>query len=181
MFYKPIGVDTDMSPGSELLSLVSHEVDRRKYHHVGRLDRDTSGLLLFSRNGDLTFSLLNSPTLSKSYLAQLGCSVTSLELRKLLDGVVLADGPAKALHAEIVSESDPQIVHLFLSPNYRAVFPINNYIRIVVCEGRNRIVRRMLASVGLPVLALHRERFGPVQLVSSARPGDLVYIEEFQP
>ena len=173
ILYKPIGVDTDMAPGSDLESLVIARVGRGTHHHVGRLDRDTSGVLILSADGDKTHALLNAPTLRKSYIARVGCSASDLQLEQLVSGVVLTDGLAKAVHAEVLVEGDPAIRHLFMAANLKAVTSEFYVVRVVTCEGRNRIVRRMLAAVGLPVLGLHRERFGSCSLGGDSVPGDL--------
>lgn len=165
---KPIGVDTDMSPGSDLCFLLPPELNRRTFHHVGRLDKETSGLLLFSCDGDLTYQLLNSSRLSKSYIARVSKRPTSDQLARLVEGVILSDGMSRALHAEVSCCCRA----LYMSPNYQGVFPEDFTVCVVTCEGRNRIVRRMLAAVGLPVYALHRERFGSLSLDDTSIPGE---------
>ena len=174
VLHKPAGVDTDLAPGSDLRVMIrDHDIDKRA-HHIGRLDRDTSGLLLFSNDGDVTYSILNSPTLRKTYLAQVSCSPTPHHLTELCEGVVLSDGIARAWSAEIINECNccpEEIRPLFLNARVRPIEKHNYYIRIVTNDGRNRVVRRMLAAVGLPVLSLHREAVGPISLPENSVPG----------
>lgn len=172
MFYKPSGVDTDMSPGSDLSRFIPMDHQFIGIHHIGRLDRDTSGLLLLSSDGVITHSVLNSKGLIKTYLACVGGEVTGERLYDLSRGVDLSDGPATVVSVEKVWTEDACIRALYLRPDYRGVTRCS-YIRVKTCEGRNRIVRRMLASVGLPVLSLHREQIGPLALDKSDIPGFL--------
>jgi pseudouridine synthase len=173
-FYKPCNVDTDFSPGSDLHRLIESKLPARGLHHVGRLDRDTSGLLLITTDGSLTHLLLSSTSLKKTYIARVGKPPTPDQLTQLCNGVHLGDGPATAITANTVSDEDPCTGPLFMCANFQKVDPVNHFVRVTTCEGRNRIVRRMLASVGLPVLALHRERIGALSLNPIAVPGAIV-------
>ena len=172
MLYKPGGIDTDMAPGSELSVLISRFTQLKGIHHIGRLDRDTSGLLLLSNDGDLTHAILERPNLPKSYIARVAKEISSESVDNLRKGVCLGDGPAGVVSVEIVSAEDACVRALFLRPDFRGSKELN-FLRVITCEGRNRIVRRMLASVGLPVLALHRERIGRLELDEGVDPGFL--------
>ena len=171
VFYKPANVETDLAPGSDLSRLVPSHFRSEKFHHIGRLDRDTSGLLLFSNDGQATHSLLSSPTLEKTYIARVSVEPRQVLLEQLIAGVPLGDGPARAIAVSPISEQDRCLRPLFLVPNFQAVADSGFFVRVVTCEGRNRIVRRMLASVGLPVLALHRERVGAISVSADLEPG----------
>ena len=91
----------------------------------------------------------------------------------MCEGIQLGDGPALAYSAEVVPDLAICVKPLFMCPNYQKVDSVNFFVRVVTSEGRNRIVRRMLAAVGLPVLALHRERIGGVPLDPTSVPGSI--------
>jgi pseudouridine synthase len=173
VLHKPANVDTDLAPGSDLRRLSDIAIPVRKYHHIGRLDRDTSGVLLLCTDGQLTHRLMNSSVLVKTYLARVAKPPTTEQLSQLVAGVLLGDGPAFADSACEVPEFHEAVSPLFLVPNYQEVLPTNFFVRIETREGRNRIVRRMLAHVGLPVLGLHREQVGSVSLSPASIPGTI--------
>ena len=179
--YKPSNVDTDLAPGSDLSQLLEKTFGFTKLHHIGRLDRDTSGLLLISCDGFLTNKVLSCTNLPKSYLARVSRPPRPETLINLHDGVVpLGDGPARVIHAEEVFESDVSTSPLFMCPNYQSIEREYFFVRVLTCEGRNRVVRRLLAAVGLPVLALHRERIGNIVLDHSTVPGTVSKVSEDQ-
>ena len=148
-FHKPLNVLTAMghpSGRATLLDYVPPEWRNTPLHPVGRLDYDTTGLLLFSREGALTQRLLHpSGNIEREYLAQVEGDALREDLRETLaQGVLTADGtfPARLLEQK------------------------ENQVRVVVTEGKYRMVRRILANAGLPVKALHRVRYGEVVLES---------------
>jgi 23S rRNA pseudouridine2605 synthase len=114
---------------------------------VGRLDRDTEGLLLLTNDGELA-ELLTHPRhgVEKEYLAEVEGVPAPGALRRLREGVELEDGPARAVRAQVVQRSRDGVSALV----------------IVLKEGRKRIVRRMCAEVGYPVRRLVRTRIGPL-------------------
>ena len=114
---------------------------------VGRLDRDTEGLLLLTNDGELA-ELLTHPRhgVEKAYLAEVEGVPTAGAMRTLREGVLLDDGPARAVRAQVVQRSADG----------------NSALEIVLKEGRKRIVRRMCAEVGHPVRRLVRTRIGPL-------------------
>jgi 23S rRNA pseudouridine2605 synthase len=116
--------------------------------HVGRLDTDTDGLIVLTNDGEFAHRLAHpSFELSKTYLAQVGGVVKPRVRRRLLDGVTLEDGPIAVDAFRVIStESGRSLVEL------------------VIHEGRNRIVRRLMADVGHPVLRLSRTSIGPIRL-----------------
>ena len=119
-----------------------------RLYPVGRLDRDTEGLLLLTNDGDLVHRLLHpSFEVERTYLALVPGPVRREVLSRLRDGVELDDGPAR-----------PRRVRLAEQHAGKAV------LEIVMTEGRKREVRRMLAAVGLPVERLARVAFGGVEL-----------------
>jgi 23S rRNA pseudouridine2605 synthase len=117
---------------------------------VGRLDRDTEGLLVLTNDGDLTHRLTHpSFGVPKEYLAEVEGEPSPGDLRRLRSGVLLDDGPTAPAK---VSSVGPGV------------------LRIVIHEGRNRQVRRMAEAVGHPVVRLVRTRIGPIRDPSLA-PG----------
>jgi pseudouridine synthase len=180
---KPVDVETDIAPGSDLWHLIPNHLHEGKYHHVGRLDKDTSGLLLFTNKGEYTYTILNSKSLKKTYLARVGKAPTAQQCQQLVQGVSLKDGMAQAVKVSVLRDNEENgnshdVRPLFLSPR---TLPVENeyyYIRLTTCDGRYRVVRRMLAAVGLPVLGLHRESIGHIKLSPHAIPGSWEPVEE---
>ena len=131
---------------------------------VGRLDFNTSGLLLFTNDGDLAHRLMHpSSEVPREYLARIAGRPGEATLARLLRGVELDDGPARFDSLEPVppSASGPRGA----APGEATEF------RVMLHEGRNREVRRMWSAVGHEVLRLARLRFGPVSLPEDLRPG----------
>lgn len=118
----------------------------RRYFSVGRLDRDTSGLLLVTDDGDLALRL-SHPRYGthKTYLVETDVPLEERTLHRLLHGVELEDGPARAVEASLASP---------------------RRLRIVLSEGRKRQVRRMTTAVGARVVRLHRTWIGRLSLGS---------------
>jgi pseudouridine synthase len=174
---------------------------------VGRLDKDTSGLLLLTDDGALSELVLRPGMLSKVYEAttrlQAPNRPSSEQLAQLVAGVELADGPARAASAEVVSSwstEPPQ--HLRSGPKgakkkrqrLAADKPppappppppaLNSFVvSLTISIGRNRVVRRLCAAVGLPVFALKRVQFGPLHIERDLRlqeEGQLVRLTEEQ-
>jgi 23S rRNA pseudouridine2605 synthase len=115
---------------------------------VGRLDRETEGLLLLTNDGELANRLMHPRYgIEKEYLAEVEGSPTPRHLARLMRGVELDDGPARALSARIPGRAAGR-----------------GAVRLVMGEGRKREVRRLLDAVGLPVRRLVRLRVGPVRL-----------------
>lgn len=154
---KPRGVLSAMSDSRGrpcVGDLVSHRDER--LFHVGRLDSETTGLLLLTNDGDLSQRLMHpSHGVAKTYRATVVAPVGRSVRGRLLDGVVLADGIAKA-----------DSFHIVTTQGTRAI------VQITLHEGRKHIVRRMLAAVGHPVEELTRTRIGPITLAQLS-PGDL--------
>jgi 23S rRNA pseudouridine2605 synthase len=130
--------------------------------HVGRLDRDSTGLILLTNDGE-TANLLLHPRYGteKEYLADVEGEPTPQVLRRLVKGVELDDGTAHAVSAQSLGELDDGYFQL----------------RLTMREGRRREVRRMLEAVGLPVKRLFRRSFGPIE-VGRLRSGHWRYLTE---
>jgi 23S rRNA pseudouridine2605 synthase len=116
--------------------------------HVGRLDTDTSGLLILTNDGDLAHRLAHpSFEVTKTYVALVKGDVSVATARQLQAGITLDDGPAVADRFRIKDRSKGRTL-----------------VELDVHIGRNRIVRRMLDHVGHPVVELTRTAFGPLRL-----------------
>jgi 23S rRNA pseudouridine2605 synthase len=141
---KPAGVvSTAREPGER--SAVVELVDSpARLYPVGRLDADSTGLLLLTNDGELANRLTHPRYgVAKAYRARLRRAPSERDLGRLRRGVSLEDG--RTAPAEVSRAGEREI-------------------EIVLCEGRNRQVRRMVEAVGNRVLALRRVRFGPLEL-----------------
>jgi len=146
---KPIGVVTTASDeeGRETVIDLLDDVDARVYP-VGRLDLDSEGALILTNDGDLAQRLTHpSFGVPKTYLAEVEGSVKDKTVRQLARGVELDDGFTGPARTRLVERS-----------------PGGTLIEIVLSEGRNREVRRMLEAVGHPVRRLVRTAIGPLML-----------------
>ncbi len=114
---------------------------------VGRLDRDTTGALVLTNDGELGHRLMHPKwEVSKIYVVKTARAVADKDIAKLLDGIELDDGPARANAAGYVSESDKSLIAL------------------EVHEGRNHLVRRMMEAIGHETVSLDRTRFAGLDL-----------------
>ena len=130
---------------------------------VGRLDINTSGLILITDSGDLANKLMHpSSQLQREYAVRIMGAATKDQLKKLTHGVKLEDGPARFEEIVETSANDE------LSDQPAS---LNRWYHVVLMEGRNREVRRMWEAVGLKVSRLMRVRYGSVVMTKSHRPG----------
>lgn len=146
---KPRGVVSTMSDPEGRKTLQDLVEDRpERLFHVGRLDTDTSGLILLTNDGDFAQRMAHpSYEVDKTYVAEVEGEVFRRTIKALLEGVTLEDGPVTVKKAKVVES-----------------FRDKSIVELVIHEGRNRIVRRLLDSVGHPVRRLTRTAIGPVQL-----------------
>ena len=181
MLHKPAGFVTTMSD-PQGRPTVAELVPTERYpglFPIGRLDYDTTGLLLFSTDGELGNGLLHPKHhVTKRYLACVEGAPTERELALLRRGIELDDGPAQPADVRIVEGGParqaarlldiPAAVPPRSSREYAAVCEgralERAIVRVGIREGRKRQVKRMLAAIGHPVLALHRDSFGPLEL-----------------
>lgn len=156
---KPTGVVSSMKDeqGRPDLRRFTDELDDRVYN-VGRLDAETSGLLLLTNDGELAHVLAHpSFGVEKTYIAKVRGRVTPQTLQRLKQGVELDDGPIRADRAKLLqAQGDAR----------------HSIVELTLHSGRNRIVRRMLKEVGHPVVELVRRQFGPLHL-GTLRSGQL--------
>jgi 23S rRNA pseudouridine2605 synthase len=146
---KPRGVVSTMSDPEGRRTLQDLVADRpERLFHVGRLDTDTEGLILLTNDGDFAHRLAHpSYEVDKTYVAEVEGRVSPATLRSLLAGVTLDDGPVTVSQARVVQQATEKSI-----------------VELVIHEGRNRIVRRLLDQVGHPVRRLTRTAIGPVVL-----------------
>ncbi|ROP77387.1 pseudouridine synthase [Frigoribacterium sp. PhB107] len=155
MLNKPVGVVSTMSDEADRPDLRQFTSDfEERLFNVGRLDVETSGLLLLTNDGELAHVLAHpSFGVTKTYIAKVRGVVTPAVLAQLLAGVDLEDGPIAADRAAVVAGG----AGLSRSAD-------SSLVEITLHSGRNRIVRRMMEEVGHPVIDLVRRSFGPLHL-----------------
>ena len=152
---KPVGVTSTMSDPHAARTLSDVLADlpterRERLFHVGRLDTDTGGLLLLTNDGEFAHRMAHpSYEVDKTYVATVEGQVFPRTLKQLLSGVVLDDGPVTVSSARLIGGRGSDR---------------GSIIELVIHEGRNRIVRRLLDHVGHPVRDLTRTAIGPVVL-----------------
>ena len=156
MMTKPAGLlsATEDRRQRTVLDLLPEHLRRRGLFPVGRLDKDTTGLLLLTDDGSLAHRLLSPKQhVAKVYLAQVEGQVTQEDVRALAQGMVLGDG-------------------LHCLPAGLEVLEDGRSCRVTLREGKYHQVKRMLAARGKPVRYLKRLSMGPLVLDPSLAPGD---------
>jgi 23S rRNA pseudouridine2605 synthase len=148
---KPTGVVSTAHDPERRPTVVDLVHAARRVYPVGRLDIDSEGLVLLTDDGELTFRLTHARFgVEKEYEVRLVCADGDFgerHLAQLRRGVLLEDGVARAVRATILKSSAREAI-----------------LRLVLIEGRQREVRRMLAAVGCAVERLQRVRIGPLVL-----------------
>jgi 23S rRNA pseudouridine2605 synthase len=151
MLNKPTGVVSSMQDGHGRPDLRQFTDDlEERVFNVGRLDAETSGLLLLTNDGDLAHVLAHpSFGVEKTYIAKVTGRMTPQTLQQLKRGIELDDGPIAVDRAKILQQQGDDR---------------HTIVEVTLHSGRNRIVRRMLEAVGHPVVELVRRSFGPLHL-----------------
>lgn len=148
MLNKPMGVVTTTSDPEGRPTVMDFVPPNPRVFPVGRLDQDTTGLLLLTNDGELANRVTHPRyELEKTYMVQIRGPISRRALHQLTDGVELEDGPAKARKA-----------------NVKVADQTRSLLEIVIAEGRKREVRRMMDAVGLELEALVRTQVGPIRL-----------------
>ena len=164
--HKPRGVTTTMRDLHAERDLTGFLPKGVHLFPVGRLDRDTEGLLLLTNDGSLAHRLTHPRyAIEKEYLAEVGKPPSNRQLSRLRRGVELDDGTAKAVDARSAGGASG-----------RGGAGGRGGVRLVMVEGRKREVRRMLDAVELPVRRLVRVRVGPIRL-GKLGPGQVRELE----
>ena len=159
MLHKPNGVVTASKDKKlpTVMDLVPKNIQSGQLYAVGRLDRDTTGLLLLTDNGPLGFQLLHPQYhVDKSYQVVVNGPLTSDHVQKFKDGIVFLDGiTCKPAQLEILSSS-----------------PTESRASITISEGKFHQVKKMFLSVGVKVTSLKRTCFGSWSLDQNLQEGD---------
>jgi len=166
LYYKPEGeiVSHDDPQGRPSVFEKLPPMRRGKWLAVGRLDYNTSGLLIFTTSGELANRLMHPRyEVEREYAVRIIGKLTDEQVRQLKKGVKLEDGMAR-----------------FEELEERGGRGLNNWYRVVLREGRNRIVRRMFEAVGNKVSRLMRVRFGTVSVPFGVRRGGWRELDEAQ-
>ena len=151
---KPPGVISTASDPQGRQTVVDLIGSDKRLYPVGRLDSDSEGLILVSNDGELTHRVTHpSFGVTKTYLAEVEGAVAPATIRHLVSGVTLDDGPAAAESAKLVDSR-----------------PDRSLVELIMMEGRNREVRRLLEAVGHPVTRLVRTAIGGLS-DPNLRPG----------
>ena len=150
ILHKPSGVVTTASDPQRRRTVLDLVESPQRVYPVGRLDRDTTGLLLLTNDGELANRLAHPRHgVDKTYVAEVEGDPPPEAIRRLAEGVELDDGPTAPARARRLGAGR---------------------LELVIHEGRNRQVRRMCEAVGHPVRRLHRTAYGPLELGTLA-PG----------
>ena len=149
-FYKPRGViSTMLDPDGRPNLGDFFETRNERLFHVGRLDRESEGLILLTNDGSLTHRATHpSYGMVKKYLIEIEGSFTKENIDQLLKGVILEDGMARALEVSVVREINAK----------------HHWVEVSIHEGRFHIVRRMFEFLEIEVLRLIRTDFGPISM-----------------
>lgn len=164
LYHKPEGeiVTREDPQGRETVFTRLPRLRGARWLSIGRLDVSTSGLLIFTTSGALANAMMHPRfEVEREYAARIFGKLNDEQGKLLLTGVTLEDGPAHCV--SLIDEGGEGS---------------NHWYRLVMTEGRNRIVRRLFESVGFTVSRLIRVRYGPLQLPPRLKRGQ---IEELQP
>ena len=164
MYNKKVGeISSTKDPeGRPSVFLALPKISKGKWISVGRLDINTSGLMLFTNNGELANKLMHpSSKIEREYVARIRGQVEPDHIRRLLEGVNLEDG--KACFSD-------------LQPGRKG--KSNQWFAMVIMEGRTREVRRMWESQGFSVSRLKRVRIGGLFLPANLRQGNYKELAE---
>lgn len=125
---------------------------------VGRLDKDTTGILLITNDGDLNHRLLSPKYhVPKTYIAHIDGRLLPNDIELLEKGLDIGDEkPTMPASCRVLSENEDG----------------TSNVELVITEGRFHQVKRMFETVGKPVITLHREKFGPLELDKNLMPGE---------
>lgn len=166
LLYKPSGVLTAArdSRAETVMDLLPEALSRRKVLPVGRLDKDTTGLLILTNDGTLAHSLLDPKRhVWKRYIATVEGKLDESDVQAFEQGIPLKDFTAKPAQLRILEAGDEQ-----------------SRAEVEVREGKFHQVKRMFGARGHEVTALHRASFGPLTIPEGMKAGDHVRLSEEQ-
>ncbi len=144
LLYKPVGVISTADDPQGRRTVVELIPSKKRLYPVGRLDHDSEGLILVTNDGELANRVTHPRYgITKKYVVRLNRAPDPGQIRKLLEGVELDDGPARALSAKVIGATGDRAL-----------------VELVMGEGRNREVRRMFEHLGFEVKGLVRVAIG---------------------
>ena len=164
IYHKPEGeiVSQDDPEGRASVFDKLPKVKNAKWIAIGRLDMNTSGLLIFTTSGELANRFMHPRyEVEREYAVRIFGELTEGQMAQLKEGIELDDGPA----------------------NFDSITPqggegANHWYQVILREGRNREVRRLIEAFQLPVSRLMRVRFGPVNLPPRVKRGQMLKLEQ---
>mgnify|MGYP001826354518 CR=1 FL=1 len=165
LYHKPPGEVTSRNDpqGRRTVFQRLPKLQQGRWISIGRLDYNTSGLLLFTTDGELANALMHpSASIEREYMVRVMGEVTPDMRERLLEGVMLEDGMARFTDIQDGEGEDGSI---------------NRWFYVDIMEGRNREVRRLWESQGLTVSRLKRVRYGEVFIPSRVKQGQWVELE----
>lgn len=169
LYHKPVGeLVTRRDPAGR--STVFDRLpapEQGRWLAIGRLDLNSSGLLLFTDSGELAARLMHPRHgIEREYLVRVLGPLGEPELRRLREGIALEDGVARLLRIEPLRRRSPDAA--------------NRWYRVALAEGRTREVRRLFEALGRQVNRLIRVRYGPLRLPPGLAPGRWVEATQAQ-
>ncbi|MBR2954189.1 MAG: rRNA pseudouridine synthase [Clostridia bacterium] len=157
MLNKPQGVvsASDSDKDETVVDLVPDELYRKGLFPAGRLDKDTTGFVLITDDGDFAHRILSPKNhIFKTYIAGLQHELSDDDIKSLENGITLGDGTVlKEAKVQVIEGDKP-------------------YVRIMICEGKYHQVKRMFAATGNKVVSLHRMKMGKLELDNTLKPGE---------
>lgn len=158
MLNKPQGIisASDSDTDETVVDLVPEELYRKGLFPAGRLDKDTTGFVLITDDGEFAHRILSPKNhIFKTYLARLEHPLTESDKKLIESGITLADGTTlKEAKLEIQEDGE------------------NPLVRIMICEGKYHQVKRMFAAAGNKVIKLHRSKMGELELDKALKAGE---------
>ncbi len=158
MMNKPQGVisASDGKDEKTVVDLVPDALFRKGLFPAGRLDKDTTGFVLITDDGDFAHKILSPKNhIFKTYIAGLEHDLTDNDVKMLENGITLGDGT-------VLKEAKVEIMQTGDTP----------FVKIMICEGKYHQVKRMFAAAGNKVVSLHRSKMGNLELDSTLKPGE---------
>lgn len=176
LFNKPYNVLCQFSKTHESEVTLKDYIDIESVYPVGRLDKDSEGLVLLTNDGKYKNELSHNETnIEKTYLVQVEGTPTVSELKKLENGLIIKG--KKTLPAKTKIVKDFELWQREPPIRERKNIP-TTLLEIKIKEGRNRQIRKMTAQIGFPTLRLIRIKLGPYELMDSLLPGDFLKVSK---